>query len=60
VGDRSLNVSRLETVQIDAGGKSANWKSDTFGTTPFPLSKITSGAEEVTVYVTENPASQGG
>jgi hypothetical protein len=59
-GTKYINVSRLETVQINVGGKSVVWKFDTFGTAPFPLSKIISGAEGVTVYVAENPASRGG
>ncbi len=59
-GTKYINVTRLETVQINVGGKSVTWKFDTFGTAPFPLSKIISGADGVTVYVTENPASRGG
>ncbi|SBT09248.1 conserved exported hypothetical protein [Candidatus Accumulibacter aalborgensis] len=59
-GTKHINVSRLETVRIDVGGKSVTWKFDTLGTAPFPLSKIISGADGVTVYVAENPASQGG
>jgi len=47
-------------VQIDVGGKSITWKFDTFGTAPFPLSRIVPGAEGITVYVAENPANQGG
>lgn len=57
---KSINVSRLETVKINVGGKSVTWMFDTFGTASFPLSKIISGAEEVTVYVTENPVYRGG
>ena len=59
-GTKYINVSRLETVQINVGGKSVVWTFDTFGTVPFPLSTIISGAEGVTVYVAENPASRGG
>lgn len=55
-----LNVTRLETVKINIGGKSTVWTFDMFGTAPFPLSKIVSGAKGITVYVTENPSSQGG
>jgi len=59
-GTKYINVSRLETVQINVGGKSVVWKFDTFGTAPFPLSKIISGADGVTVYITADPASRGG
>jgi hypothetical protein len=59
-GSKNLNVTRLETVKIIVGGKSVVWTFDTLGTTPFPLSKIVSGADGITVYVTENPAYQGG
>lgn len=59
-GTKYLNVTRLETVQIKAGGKSVTWMFDTLGTTPFPLSKIIPGADGVTVYVAENPAYIGG
>jgi hypothetical protein len=55
-----LNVTRLETVQIKAGGKTVTWMFDTLGTAPFPLSKIISGTDGVTVYVAENPAYIGG
>ena len=57
--DRStkyLNVTRLETVKVNVDGKSVIWVFDTLGTTAFPLSKIVSGAEGVTVYVAENPS----
>lgn len=59
-GGKYLNVTRLETVKINIGGKSVVWTFDTLGTAPFPLSKIVAGADDVTVYVTENPAYQGG
>lgn len=55
-----LNVTRLETVQINVGGKSVTWMFDTLGTAPFPLSRIVPGAEGVVVYVAENPAYLGG
>lgn len=55
-----LNVTRLETIQINAGGKSITWMFDTLGTASFPLAKIIPGTEGVTVYVTENPAYIGG
>jgi len=55
-----LNVTRLETVQINVGGKSITWTFDTLGTNAFPLSKVIPGAEGVTVYVEENPAYRGG
>lgn len=59
-GTRYLNVTRLETVQINTGGKSVTWKFDTFGTQSFPLSRVVPGLDGVTVYVTENPSYQGG
>jgi hypothetical protein len=58
-GTRFLNVKQLETVRIDAGGKSTIWTFDTLGTTPFPLSKIVAGADGVTVFVDESPDHQG-
>ena len=58
-GSKYLNVTRLETVKINIGGKSVVWTFDTLGTAPFPLSKIVSGADGITVYVTENPVYQG-
>lgn len=57
---RYLNVTRLETLQINAGGKSVTWKFDTFSTRAFPLSKVIPGLEGVTVYVDESPFYQGG
>lgn len=57
---RYLNVTRLEAVQPNADGMSVIWKFDTFGTRPFPLSKIIPGYERVTVYVAESPIYQGG
>ena len=59
-GSKYLNVTRLETIKINRGGKSVVWTFDTLGTASFPLSKIVSGADGITVYVTENPAYQGG
>ncbi|WP_153133038.1 CzcE family metal-binding protein [Dechloromonas hortensis] len=59
-GSKYLNVTRLETIKINVGGKSVVWTFDTLGTTPFPLSKIVSGADDITVYVTENPVYQRG
>lgn len=59
-GTKYLNVTRLETVKINVGGKSIVWSFDTLGTTAFPLSKIVSGAEEVTVYVAQNPHYRAG
>ena len=58
-GGKYLNVTRLETVKVNVGGKSVVWTFDTLGTAPFPLSKIVPGADGITVYVTENPASLG-
>lgn len=50
-----LNVTRGETVQINAGGKSVTWKFDTRyqGSTSFPLSSVIPEASGVTVYVAE-------
>ena len=59
-GTKYLNVTRLETVQINFAGKSVTWTFDTLGTAPFPLSKIIPGAEGVRVYVAENPMYRGG
>ena len=56
---RHVNVTRLETVKINAGGKSVTWTFDTLGSTPFPLARVIPGAEGVTVYVAENLAYQG-
>ena len=55
-----LNVTRLETVKINVGGKSVAWTFDTLGTASFPLAKVIPGTDGITVYVTENPAYQGG
>lgn len=55
-----LNVTRMETVKINIGDTSVVWTFDTFGTTPFPLSKVVSGVDGITVYVTENPDYRGG
>lgn len=54
-GDKYLNVTRLETVQINIAGKSVLWTFDTLGTDSFPLSKVISGADGITVYVKGNP-----
>ncbi len=59
-GSKYLNVTRLETVKINVAGRSVVWTFDTLGTVPFPLSNILSGADGITVYVTENPSYQGG
>ena len=59
-GSKYLNITRLETIKINVGGKTIIWTFDTLGTASFPLSKIVSGADDITVYVTENPAYQGG
>lgn len=53
-----LNVTQLEAVQINAGGKTVAWMFDTLGTLPFPLSNVIPGTEGVTVYVDPNPAYQ--
>lgn len=55
-----LNVTRLETVQINAGGKSITWTFDTLSTGSFALSKVAPWAEGVTVYVQENSMYKGG
>lgn len=60
VGSKHLNVTRLETVKINVDGKSIVWTFDTLNTVPFPLSKIGVGADDITVYVTENSAYRGG
>lgn len=54
-GAKYLNVTRMETVQINVAGKSVTWTFDTLGTPNFPLSKIIPGVEGITVYVSENP-----
>lgn len=55
-----LNVTRLETVKINVGGKSVVWTFDTKGTAAFPLANVIPGSDEITVYVAENPAYLGG
>ena len=55
-----LNVTQLETVQLNFGGKSVTWTFDTLGTGSFPLSKVIPGAEGITVYVAKNPLYRGG
>jgi hypothetical protein len=55
-----LNVTRLETVKINVGGKSVAWTFDTLGTASFSLGKVIPGTDGITVYVTENPSYQGG
>jgi hypothetical protein len=57
---KHLNVTRLETVKINVGGKSVAWTFDTLGTASFPLAKVIPGTDGVTVYVKENPSYQGG
>lgn len=55
---RYVNVTRLETVEFDIGGKRFAWTFDTFGTPNFPLAKIAprdAKAEGIQVYVAENP-----
>ena len=59
-GTKYLNVTRLETVQLNAGGKSVIWTFDTFGTRPFPLSNVIPGYEGITVYVAESQNYSGG
>ena len=55
-----LNVTQLEVIQINVGGKSVIWMFDTLGTVPFPLSKVIPGADGVMVYVEDNPANRSG
>ncbi|MFM9433038.1 glucose dehydrogenase [Janthinobacterium sp. CG_23.3] len=57
---KSLNVTRLETVQINAGGKSVTWTFDTLSTRSFALEKVVPWAEGITVYMQENPMYKGG
>ncbi|MDZ4316897.1 MAG: CzcE family metal-binding protein [Azonexus sp.] len=59
-GSKYLNVTRLETIKINVGGKSVVWTFDTLGTASFPLSKVVAGTDGITVYVAENPSYQGG
>lgn len=59
-GTKYLNVTRLETVQINFEGKSVIWTFDTLGTGSFSLSKIIPGATGVTVYIAENPLYRHG
>ena len=59
-GAKYLNVTRLETVQINFAGKSVTWTFDTLGTAAFPLSKVIPGTDGVMVYIAENPMYQGG
>jgi len=57
-GDKSLNVTRGETVLIKAGGKAFAWKFDTLGTPVFNLSEIAPqdlNVQGVRVYVGESP-----
>ncbi len=58
-GTKYLNVTRLETIRINAGGKSVIWKFDTMGTTPFPLSNVIPSLNGITVYVEESPLYRG-
>jgi hypothetical protein len=55
---RYVNVTRLETIEFNIGGKRFAWTFDTFGTPNFPLAKIAPRdvkAEGIQVYVAENP-----
>ena len=58
-GGKYLNVTRLETLKLNVGGKSVVWTFDTLGTAAFPLSKIVPEADGITVYLTENHFYQG-
>lgn len=59
-GTKYLNVTRFETIQLNFAGKTVTWTFDTLGKNPFPLSKVIPGADDVTVYVKENPSYSGG
>jgi len=52
---RYLNVVRLETLTIIAGGKSVTWAFDTLDTRSFSLAKIFPSFDDITVYVSESP-----
>lgn len=58
-GTRHINVTRLETAVVRAGGGSETWTFDTLGTRSFPLSKIVPGVDGVTVFVMESPLYSG-
>ncbi|ACV37792.1 hypothetical protein CAP2UW1_4665 (plasmid) [Candidatus Accumulibacter phosphatis clade IIA str. UW-1] len=58
-GGKYFNVTRLETLKLNVGGKSVVWTFDTLGTAAFPLSKIVPEADGITVYLTENHFYQG-
>ena len=57
---RHINVTRLETVALEVGGKTVNWTFDTLGTSSFPLSKLVPGADKVTVYLEESALYSSG
>lgn len=57
---RYINVTRLETVAVKVGDKTVNWTFDTLGTNSFPLSKVVSGADKVTLYLEESPLYRSG
>lgn len=52
---KSLRVQRLETVRFIAGERSITWTFDTLHLPSIPLSKILPGAEDIIIYVDENP-----
>jgi len=61
-GQKYLNVTRGETVLINAGGKSFVWKFDTLGTPVFNLREIAPkdfNIQSVQVYVGQNPYDAG-
>lgn len=54
-----LNVTRMETVQVNVAGKSVTWNFDTLGAPNFPLSNIIPEAKGIRVYVSEIPGIGG-
>ncbi|WP_020654987.1 CzcE family metal-binding protein [Massilia niastensis] len=59
-GKKYINVTRLETVQINKDGNSVVWTFDTLGLGSFSLAKVIPWAPGVTVYMEESPLYSGG
>jgi hypothetical protein len=59
-GRKYLNVTRLETIQINKDGNSVTWTFDTLGLSPFSLANVIPWAPGVTVYMEESPLYSGG
>lgn len=59
-GKKYLNVTRLETIQINKDGKSVTWTFDTLGLPSFSLARVIPWAPGVTVYMEESPLYRGG